>query len=1123
MTIKHDDQGFLIGHRVENSDVLDLLEAIRSEIKALRGDFKNKKPASVPRSGRQDEGGSAEPSGVVAAAANSGKAGEASASLPPRQSDSASQSQAVPSIPSGASKPELQASGPVTTNNSVENNNYSDRASSSIVIDRSTDSTIERNSSAATTASSKVDQLSSVSNALAGKEASVAASAKAQPVVASKAPAAPPMAVSGGNAETGSKPGTGDVKKPDSHATSVNSKSESNDVSVVVSVAAAVKPGTKVAGKRDEKGRFIKGSSASLPSSGRAGSSASGGVGGGGGDGGESPLASSQKMREAISGVGDKITGVVGALPFNEESDPSVKAFNEVAKPLQRGFGKIFGGKENDANERWYRRFWRHMRLRQKTDKKQHKEQVEILEDIEKKDGGSGGGGFLGVFAPLLALLGTLLKSLIPLKLLGFLKFLPGLGGKGKGLAAAAGGVKPVGRLGALLGRGGAAAKGVTRRLPIVGSLIAALTIASGVRASETDQSTTRREKDTNTGSAIGSGAGVLSGAMVGGSAGGSAGAAIGTLIFPGLGTAVGGVLGSLIGAVGGAFLGESAGDIIGAKVGELVSDIRESDIARTIISTWNVTTDFAGHLWSQASAEVSERWSVVTDSVSSIWSTTAESVATGWDSVSGKFAAAADSISESWGAALKSMKAAWGKVTKLASEWWGSVSEAADKANEWIKETTGVDIKAAATSVSNSVTDTYESTKSAVNSAVQSAGGWVTRQAKRAADATGVTGAVQAVKRSASHAAGKEALRQAMAEAGITDPNEMASFMGQMDHESSGFTSLDESFNYRSADRVMAVSKTARNKGPEAVNQAMQQGPEAVAELMYSGRMGNVNEGDGYAFRGRGFTQLTGRDNYTKAGEALGLDLANNPDLASDPAVAAKIATWYWQSRSGLSEAGKAGDIEGVTERINGGFNGLDDRKAKTAMYMQEALSGSLSVPAAKAKESVSSKETESIASTSTSTDTSVSASVGASATPVPAETTETAPTAGAISTAAAGGAPFSQASFSESLHSAGVSEPVVPLSLPAPLSQMASSAWMPSPVSTAVAASMSPVSARAPWSSVPRPPAVSEQPEVKFPLSSPVAGRDGKNGGSGNQEVSRDVSDRRIAHVVTGAHSQL
>jgi predicted chitinase/biotin carboxyl carrier protein len=114
-----------------------------------------------------------------------------------------------------------------------------------------------------------------------------------------------------------------------------------------------------------------------------------------------------------------------------------------------------------------------------------------------------------------------------------------------------------------------------------------------------------------------------------------------------------------------------------------------------------------------------------------------------------------------------------------------------------------------------------------------------------------------------------------------------------------------------------------------------------------YEGRedLGNTEPGDGARFKGRGFIQLTGRSNYEAAGQALGLDLVGNPELASDPNVAAKAAAWYWNKRD-INSAADAGDFEEVTRRINGGLTGIDARReyqgrAQTAVGEGVSLSG--------------------------------------------------------------------------------------------------------------------------------------------------------------------------------------
>lgn len=90
---------------------------------------------------------------------------------------------------------------------------------------------------------------------------------------------------------------------------------------------------------------------------------------------------------------------------------------------------------------------------------------------------------------------------------------------------------------------------------------------------------------------------------------------------------------------------------------------------------------------------------------------------------------------------------------------------------------------------------------------------------------------------------------------------------------------------------------------------------------------LGNVNPGDGARYHGRGIFQLTGRANYRSVGKSLGVDLEGSPELAADPALSVRIACDYWKAR-GINAKADADDLEGVTRKINGGLNGLADRK---------------------------------------------------------------------------------------------------------------------------------------------------------------------------------------------------
>lgn len=182
-----------------------------------------------------------------------------------------------------------------------------------------------------------------------------------------------------------------------------------------------------------------------------------------------------------------------------------------------------------------------------------------------------------------------------------------------------------------------------------------------------------------------------------------------------------------------------------------------------------------------------------------------------------------------------------------------------------------------------------------------------------------------------------KQLLLAQMDAQGITDTKERAMLLAQVHHESAGFTRLRENLNYR-ADRLMAISRTARSKGQAAVQAAVAKGGEAVAELMYGGRadLGNTQPGWGGKYLGRGFIQITGRANYEAAGQALGLDLVGHPELAEQPEVAAKIAVWYWQSHHCGARA-RAGDTAGVTKLVNGADIGLAERQKLYTAYLAD------------------------------------------------------------------------------------------------------------------------------------------------------------------------------------------
>ena len=180
------------------------------------------------------------------------------------------------------------------------------------------------------------------------------------------------------------------------------------------------------------------------------------------------------------------------------------------------------------------------------------------------------------------------------------------------------------------------------------------------------------------------------------------------------------------------------------------------------------------------------------------------------------------------------------------------------------------------------------------------------------------------------------EPLQETFEKYQINTPKRPACFIGQCMHESGGFKFLRENLNYS----AKALMNTWPSRFPDAdIAEQYARQPEKIANKVYSGRMGNTEDGDGAKYIGRGLIQLTGKDNYKAFGEAIGEDLVANPQLVEEPRYAALSAGWFWNKR-GLNALADAMDIETLTKRINGGSIGIDDRKAKISMVLN-AISG--------------------------------------------------------------------------------------------------------------------------------------------------------------------------------------
>lgn len=158
-----------------------------------------------------------------------------------------------------------------------------------------------------------------------------------------------------------------------------------------------------------------------------------------------------------------------------------------------------------------------------------------------------------------------------------------------------------------------------------------------------------------------------------------------------------------------------------------------------------------------------------------------------------------------------------------------------------------------------------------------------------------------------------------------INTPTQQAAFIGQCGHESGNFTKLEEGLSY-SAERLPKIwpkrFPTIESAQPYARN------GKALANKVYASRMGNRDEqsGDGYRFRGSGWLQLTGHDNFYHAGKACGVDFVMQPDLVRTPKYAAMTAGWFWATHK-CNELAEAKDWKKLTKVINGGDIGLADR----------------------------------------------------------------------------------------------------------------------------------------------------------------------------------------------------
>lgn len=167
-----------------------------------------------------------------------------------------------------------------------------------------------------------------------------------------------------------------------------------------------------------------------------------------------------------------------------------------------------------------------------------------------------------------------------------------------------------------------------------------------------------------------------------------------------------------------------------------------------------------------------------------------------------------------------------------------------------------------------------------------------------------------------------------------ITNVYRLAHFLAQCAHESNNFKAVIENLNY-SEEALLRVFPRYFSKDTA---KSCARKPEMIGNIVYSNRMGNGdrNSGEGWKYRGRGYIQITGKNNYRAFGEYIGKDVLNKPDLVAYTYPLASAA-WYFEKNNlwsicdnGMEEK----TIIDLTKRINGGINGLQDRIEKTNTF---------------------------------------------------------------------------------------------------------------------------------------------------------------------------------------------
>ena len=172
-----------------------------------------------------------------------------------------------------------------------------------------------------------------------------------------------------------------------------------------------------------------------------------------------------------------------------------------------------------------------------------------------------------------------------------------------------------------------------------------------------------------------------------------------------------------------------------------------------------------------------------------------------------------------------------------------------------------------------------------------------------------------------------------------ITTERRVAHFLSQCAHESANFKRLEENLNY-SAKALRAVFGRYFGDPPKRNADEYHRQPEMIANYVYMDefrkyKMGNIHEGDGWLFRGRGLKQLTGRENYSRFGDSIGMTAEEAAEYVQSFNGAIQSACWFWDTNN-LNDIADGDNVKLMTKKINGGSIGLEDRQRRYINAME-------------------------------------------------------------------------------------------------------------------------------------------------------------------------------------------